>query len=369
MSLFLAHREPVSDAARRGPPGPPPRTEKRYWHAEKNQYAVRSMKENGKISIVDDQRKTRLHKKLAAELGPVIGAALADDAVLEVMLNADGQIWVERLGGVMEVVGEMTEPNSLSLAGTIADSLNTVVTPESPVIEGELVLDGSRVEVIIPPVVTRTTMTIRKRALLVFSLKDYVEKGIMTEPQRREIMAAIEDKLNILVVGGTGTGKTTLVNAVIQAVSESHPDDRLVIIEDTRELQPVAKNCVQLRTSPECDMNRLLRATLRMRPDRIIVGEVRGGEALDLLKAWNTGHPGGVSTVHANDANAGLLRVEQLVAEAGLTKGARGLIAEAVGLIIVISRVSGERRISEVMRVEKSSAGGYQTTESKEHDE
>lgn len=309
---------------------------------------------------MNDQRNERLHKKLEHELGATISEALADDSVLEIMLNADGRIWTERLGGEMQTVGKMTEPNALSLLGTIADSLDTTITREQPVLEGELVLDGSRIEGVIPPVVMAPTFSIRKRALIVFTLTDYVTQNIMTTEQCQTVAEAIEARQNILVVGGTGTGKTTLVNAVIQSISNQHPDDRLVIIEDTRELQPTSANCVRLRTTETCDMTQLLRATLRLRPDRIIVGEVRGGEALDLLKSWNTGHPGGVSTVHANNAAAGLVRLEQLVAEAGLTQGAKALIAEAVDLIVVISRQAGQRRVSEVVRVDIAGDGKYE---------
>jgi type IV secretion system protein VirB11 len=165
-----------------------------------------------------------------------------------------------------------------------------------------------------------------------------------------------------LVVGGTGTGKTTLLNAIILVISEVSPEHRVVIIEDTVELQCSSKNVVQLRTSDTVTMQGLLRVTMRLRPDRILVGEVRGAEALALLKAWNTGHPGGLATVHANDASAGLLRIKQLIEE-GLQGGKADpeVIAEAVGFVVVIKKTSGApgRRISEMVRVLGYKNGEY----------
>jgi type IV secretion system protein VirB11 len=184
----------------------------------------------------------------------------------------------------------------------------------------------------------------------------------MTEAQRLGIVEAVKSRRNILVVGGTGTGKTTLLNAIILVISEVSPEHRVVIIEDTVELQCSSKNVVQLRTSDTVTMQGLLRVTMRLRPDRILVGEVRGAEALALLKAWNTGHPGGLATVHANDASSGLLRIKQLIEE-GLQGGKADpeVIAEAVGLVVVIQKtsVAPGRRVSEMVRVEGYESGAY----------
>ena len=186
---------------------------------------------------------------------------------------------------------------------------------------------------------------------MVFTLKDYAEKGIMTASQRTAIEAAALNRKNILIVGGTGTGKTTLTNSVINYMVDVCPDDRFVIMEDTRELQCTAKNAVLMRSVDQADMTRLLKTTMRLRPDRILVGEVRDGAALALLKAWNTGHPGGVATLHANSGAAGLIRMEQLVAEASPAP-MQSLIGEAVDLIVSIERCAGGRRINEVLHVE-----------------
>ena len=202
------------------------------------------------------------------------------------------------------------------------------------------------------------TDTIRKRALLIFTLADYVAQGIITPTQAEALMDAVKHRHNILVAGGTGTGKTTLANALLHTIGEISPKHRLVILEDTRELQCAAPNVVFLRTSEGIDMTRLLRATLRMRPDRIVVGEVRGAEALALLKAWNTGHPGGVGTVHANDAQAALIRLGQLIQEANVPPNPE-LIAETVNVVVSIKRTATGRKIEEIVRVIGYKDGGY----------
>ena len=308
------------------------------------------------------EKQERVREKLLRELGPNIRGALADPRVIEVVLNPDGKLWVERLGEEMQVVGTMASSNAESLMATIASSLSTTITRERPVLEGELPTDGSRFEGMIPPVVVRPSFAIRKKASQVFSLAEYVRNGIMTEAQRLGVIEAVKSRWNILVVGGTGTGKTTLLNAIILVISEVSPEHRVVIIEDTVELQCSSKNVVQLRTSDTVTMQGLLRVTMRLRPDRILVGEVRGAEALALLKAWNTGHPGGLATVHANDASSGLLRIKQLIEE-GLQGGKADpeVIAEAVGLVVVIQKtsVAPGRRVSEMVRVLGHENGAY----------
>ena len=309
-----------------------------------------------------DEKLKRLLRKLRGELGPIILEALEDPCVIEVMLNSDGSLWIERHGRGMQRAGAMSAPNAESLMGTIADALHTVITRESPILEGELPLDGSRFEGLLPPIVAHPTFTIRKKATVVFTLAQYVEQGIMSPLQRLVIEEAIKRRANILVVGGTGSGKTTLTNAIIDGITNICPDDRLVIIEDTAEIQCKAENAVILRSSVDVDMLRLLRATMQLRPDRILVGEVRGGEALALLKAWNTGHPGGVATIHANGAEAGLIRLEQLIAEAAAVAGMAPLITEAVDLIITIEKHKGSRRIKEIHEVNGiTESGNYST--------
>jgi type IV secretion system protein VirB11 len=239
-----------------------------------------------------NEKNRRLNQKLRSELGPIVMAALSDSTVIEIMLNTDGKIWVDEMGSGMIEVGTMTAPNAEALLGTIADSLHTVITRNQPILEGELPLDGSRFEGLLPPIVAQPTFTTRKKASMVFTLEQYAQEEIMTEPHKAAILSAIFSHKNILIVGETGSGKTTFANAIIDGIAENCPNDRLIIIEDTAELQCNAANVVTLRSSDNVSMNQLLRATMRLRPDRILVGEVRGPEAMSLLKAWNTGHPG-----------------------------------------------------------------------------
>lgn len=250
----------------------------------------------------------------------------------------------------MTRIGEVDQIRAMSIIQTAAAMLDTVINEDRPILECELPIDGSRFEGLVPPLVAAPVFALRKKALLVFGLGDYVSKGIMSSAQKTAIEQAAADRRNILVAGGTGTGKTTLANAVLDCISKADPDTRIVVIEDTRELQCSAPNTVFLRTSDNTDMTRLLRATMRLRPDRIVVGEVRDGAALALLKAWNTGHPGGLGTVHANDAGAALIRLGQLIQEARVPP-APDLIAEAVNVVISIKRAPGGRIVEEVVAV------------------
>ncbi|GLR55217.1 P-type conjugative transfer ATPase TrbB [Shinella yambaruensis] len=306
------------------------------------------------------EHERRVKEKLRRELGPQILNLLDDPMVNEIMLNPNGVLWVDRMGMPMEACGSMPALQARSLMATVASTLNTLITADNPILECELPLDGSRFEALVPPIVAAPTFTIRKKALQVFSLSDYVSQGIMDPVQKAALEAAIRHRKNILVVGGTGTGKTTLTNAIIKHMVVASPEHRLLILEDTGELQCSAENAVLLRATDKVDMTRLLKATMRLRPDRIIVGEVRDGAALALLKAWNTGHPGGVATVHANSAPAGLVRMEQLVAEATQAP-MKTLITEAIDLIVSIEKTAEGRRVKEVVSVHGHDGHHYQT--------
>ncbi|MGI6656285.1 MAG: P-type conjugative transfer ATPase TrbB [Desulfobulbus sp.] len=293
----------------------------------------------------------RLLRNLEYNLGPVVMAALHDPEVIEIILNSDGKIWIERLGKTMEVAGTMDAAQGRLIISLVASSLETVVTAQKPIVEGELPLDRSRFEGSLPPLCAAPSFAIRKRASKVFPLESYVDSGMMPAFLLDTFRSALVAKENILVVGGTGSGKTTFVNALIRSLAEACATDRLVILEDTMELQSLSANTQFYRTSDEVDMTRLLRMTMRMRPDRILIGEVRDGAALALLKAWNTGHPGGISTIHANSAAEGLYRLEELIAEATMAPKSR-LIGQAIDLIVYIERAPGMgRRIKEVLRV------------------
>jgi type IV secretion system protein VirB11 len=323
-----------------------------------------------------DQLHVRLREKLRRELGAPVLDALADPCVIEVMLNPDGRLWIDELGIGMRDTGiRIPAAQAENLLGTVAATLGCVITPERPILEGELSLDGSRFCGLLPPVVLGPAFCIRKAAALVYSLDDYVREGILDGSVHADVISldrptasghadalrhAIRTRQNILVVGGTQSGKTTLANGLLHEMSQAvGTSQRVLTIEETRELRCTVPNCVALRTTETVDMTRLVRTALRLRPDRIIVGEIRGAEALAMLKAWNTGHPGGIATVHANDAYAGLIRLEQLVQEANVPPQP-ALIAEAVDLIVVIVRMQTGRKITELARVRGARASGYE---------
>jgi P-type conjugative transfer ATPase TrbB len=301
-----------------------------------------------------DVQTARLSEKLRRELGPVVLKALSDPDVIEIILNPDGRIWVEsHTAGMSQTDASMAPTQAENLIGTVAAALNAVANPQNPIIEGELPLTGSRFEGLLPPITPSPCFVIRKRASVLYTLDHYVKDNIVTRAQAIALRDAIAKRRNIVIAGGTGSGKTTLVNAMIhEMVSLGDQAERFVIIEDTLELQCAARNALQLHTTDAADMTRLVRATMRLRPDRIIIGEVRGKEALALLKAWNTGHPGGVTTLHANSASGALLRLLSLVEEAGVPAQPQ-LIAEAVNLLAFMERTSiTGRRLTELVHVE-----------------
>lgn len=301
----------------------------------------------------------RLVRKLQEALGDQLCVALDDATVVEIMLNPDGKLFIERLGHGVAPAGEMSSSAAEMVIGTVAHALQSEVDTEQPIISGELPIGGHRFEGLLPPVVAKPAFTIRRRASRLIPLDDYVRSGVMTANQASTIRSAISARLNIIISGGTGSGKTTLANAVIDEIVKSSPEDRLVILEDTAEIQCAADNAVLLHTSDTIDMARLLKSTMRLRPDRIVVGEVRDGAALTLLKAWNTGHPGGVATIHSNTAMSALRRLEQLTAEAS-QQPMHEVIGEAVDLVVSIERTPRGRRVRDVIQVERFAGGQYE---------
>lgn len=300
----------------------------------------------------------RLVRKLQEALGDQLCVALDDSNVVEIMLNPDGKLFIERLGHGVAPAGEMSSAAAEMVIGTVAHALQAEVDTDQPIISGELPIGGHRFEGLLPPIVAKPAFTIRRRASRLIPLEDYVRSGVMTDVQAGTIRSAIASRLNIIISGGTGSGKTTLANAVIDEIVKSAPEDRLVILEDTAEIQCAADNAVLLHTSDAVDMARLLKSTMRLRPDRIVVGEVRDGAALTLLKAWNTGHPGGVATIHSNTATSALRRLEQLTAEAS-QQPMHEVIGEAVDLIVSIERTPRGRRVRDVIHVDRYLNGEY----------
>jgi type IV secretion system protein VirB11 len=306
--------------------------------------------------------RTRQTESLYHALGPLVSDALSKPDVVEVMANPDGSLWVDRAGVGRERVGQIDQSAAETTIRLLASHMGETVTPDRPAVAGVLPRSGERFQGLLPPLAERPVFTIRKRASIVFTLDDYVAKGILSATGADVIRRAVVDRKNILVAGGTGSGKTTLVNAIL--AEPAFKSDRIVLIEDTKELQCPAEDKVELltkNTEPRVTMTDLLRMTLRLRPDRIIIGEVRGPEALAMLKAWNTGHPGGVATIHANSAEEALIRIEDLVGEAAQVIPRRS-IASAINLVVFITRTSSfpGRHVDQVAQVTGLSNAEYE---------
>ncbi len=330
----------------------------------------------------DPEQTARFKDKLTRELGGAVMACLEDDTTEDVVLNPDSTLWIKRTRSAFTAIGTMGPTQAQSAFGTVAAMRGTVINHDQPILETELPLDGSRFEAIVPPIVRRPVFAIRQRPRSIFTLDDYEAAGILTDSKdelnrrrhRDEFVAsvrgkkhadvirwAVAERKNILVVGSTGSGKTTLVNAILHWLTQVSPKDRVLLIEDTPELQCAVENSVALLATGSVTMLDCLRACMRLKPTRIVVGEVRGGEAFTMLKAWNTGHPGGAATVHANDALSGLLRLESLVAEATSALQQK-LIAEAVNLVVFVDEereISAGRKVREVAVVLGYEEGRY----------
>ncbi|MGF1623943.1 MAG: P-type conjugative transfer ATPase TrbB [Alphaproteobacteria bacterium] len=304
---------------------------------------------------------------LRTAIGPRIASWLEDPAVVEVMLNPDGRLWVDRLAEGLAETGEQLSPaDGERIVRLVAHHVGAEVHAGAPRVSAELPETGERFEGLLPPVVAGPTFAIRKPAVAVFTLDDYVAAGIMTAGQADLLGRAVAERRNVLVAGGTSTGKTTLVNALLAEVAKTA--DRVVLIEDTRELQCTAPNLVALRTKDGvASLSDLVRSALRLRPDRIPIGEVRGAEALDLIKAWGTGHPGGIGTIHAGSARGALRRLEQLIQEAVVTVP-RALIAETIEVVAVLAGRGSARRLSELASVAGLGRDGdYRLTPAGDH--
>ena len=308
------------------------------------------------ITTVKDRAKSKLERDAREIL-----SALQDPETLEIMVNADGRIWQEKLGQKIQYIGNIQSAQVEAVIKTVAGFHGKEVNRFNPMIEGEFPLDNSRFAGQLPPIVSSPTFAIRKKAIKIFTLEQYVETGVLSSRHSDVIKDAVLQHRNILVIGGTGSGKTTLINAIINEMVRSDPDERIFILEDTGEIQCAAQNFVQYHTTLDVDMTQLLKTTLRMRPDRILVGEVRGAEALDLLDAWNTGHEGGAATLHANDALSGLTRLESLISRnPSAPKEIMPLIAEAVVMVVHITRTLHGRKIQQIIEVQGFKRGSYQ---------
>ncbi|RIJ16275.1 P-type conjugative transfer ATPase TrbB [Henriciella mobilis] len=312
------------------------------------------------LSAQQTQTETRRTAMLRTAFCPVVREALEAPDTIEVMANPDGSVWIEKAGiGVIISQHTLAPCDRERVIRLVASGVGEAAHAKSPIVSAELPGSGERFEGLLPPVSTAPCFSIRKPATTPFELGDYVTQGALAPALATALKDSIASHANILIAGGTSSGKTTFTNALL-AEASLH-DDRIVILEDTRELRCAAPNVVQLRTHRgSTSLQDLVRSTLRLRPDRIIVGEVRGAEALDLLKAWNTGHPGGITTLHANSAHGALARLEQLTLEA-TPRAPFDLIAEAIDVVVFMSRAGGQRRVEEALRVTGFDGEGYQT--------
>jgi type IV secretion system protein TrbB len=280
---------------------------------------------------------------------------LDDDTVIEIALNADGAIWVERMGAEMSCTdARMTREEASVMLRLVANAIGTEITDAKPSLAALIPGWNTRLQAMIPPVVDAPIFTVRKPPKKIFTLDDYVACGILSSRQADELRRAVGNRSNILVGGSTGSGKTTFTNAVLHEIAEQ-TTDRLYIVEDMRELQCAARNKLQVFVQePIYGWQRAILDALRSRPDRIVVGEIRGGAAaLELTKAWNTGHPGGIATVHANDTRGMLDRICQLLEEV-IPTAPRPFLAHVINVCVHLTKdpsLPGGRRVSGLDRV------------------
>lgn len=297
-------------------------------------------------------------------LGRTVLDALVDPQVVEILANPDGRLILDRAGQGRGDTGERLSIEARERAiRLIADYVGEVVTRDDPRLSGTLPGTGERFQGLLPPVTSAPTFSIRKRPGVIWTLADYVRDGVMSSRQAQTLAEAARDRRNILISGGTGSGKTTLANAIL--AEPAFADDRVFLIEDTAELQCSAWDTVSVltRRAPiAIGVIDLVRDALRMRPDRIVIGEMRdGAAALETLKSWNTGHPGGLSTLHANSAEDALRRIEDLTMEVAAVPPRR-MIGQAVDVVAHIRRTTVGRRLEAVIVVTSGSDAGYEAT-------
>ncbi len=294
-------------------------------------------------------------------LGQTVLTALVEPAVVEILANPDGRLIVDRIGSGRADTGEATSAEARERTiKLVADYVGESVAREHPRLSGVLPGSGERFHGLLPPLVSAPAWSIRKRPAVIWTLDDYVRDAVMTTTQAGLLRRAVERRQNILISGGTGSGKTTLANAVL--AEEAFAGDRVFLIEDTPELQCAAWDVVAVltrRAPVPIGVGDLVRDALRMRPDRIVIGEMRdGAAALEALKSWNTGHPGGLSTLHANSAEDVLRRVEDLIAEVS-ARTPQAMIGQAVDLIVQIDRTPFGRRVETILAVEGHDGDRY----------
>ncbi|MGI9286861.1 MAG: P-type conjugative transfer ATPase TrbB [Pseudomonadales bacterium] len=309
------------------------------------------MTESNVVTSIETHEDAHRLSMLESAMAPLM-PYLNDPTVVEIMSNPDGRLWVERAGkNIEQCDASLPRTNADRIIRLLATIANTVVNYKDPSFTATLPKWGCRVQADIPPVVAGPALTIRKPAQVVYSLADYVRDGIMTQRQSDIIRKAVLARKNVVVSGGAGTGKTTLTNALLAVLNDS--TERIVMIEDNRELQCTAPNLYAIYIYEHYPLARAVADSLRRRPDRIIVGEVRDAAALDMLKAWNTGHPGGIATVHANTTLLTLDRLCEMIEEKnGISN--KTFVGRSVDLIVHMERdpsTKANRRLSGIVEV------------------
>ena len=292
---------------------------------------------------------------MSRHLGETVMNGITSDDVTEIYVNPqDGFVWLDTRSGGKTCTTRRLQPQRVEqFLNTVADLHGILLSSESPQLQAELPMErfrGARLQGFLPPAANGPAFVIRKPPSIVYALSDYVQKGILSAGGERLLQRAIDRHWNVLIAGSTGSGKTTFANALLKEVTDRCPSERIVILEDTVELQCAASDHLALRTSGPVTLADLVRHTLRAYPDRIVVGEVRGREALDLLDAWSTGHPGGIGTFHAQDAAGALLRLDRLCQRNSVPSQA-ALIAEAVDLIVLMEGGHNTRWVKDLVRV------------------
>jgi type IV secretion system protein TrbB len=281
----------------------------------------------------------------------VINKYLADHNVTDVMLNPDGALWVDTFSQGQINTGEhITSEQAEQIIRLASGIKGKYFDATNPSVATELIGNGERFQGVMPPQSSYPIFTIRKKPSKIFSLQDYVASKNLTLEQYHYLITAIQHRKNILIAGATGSGKTTFANAVLKEVAKMNV--RIAILEDTAELLCSSSNHYKFQATEQVSMQRLLKDTLRMNIDSIVVGEVRGKEALDLLKAWNTGHPGGVATIHSDSALDALYRLEQLILE-GSINCQRHLISKAINVVVFLAKNEFRQRVvQEILEVQ-----------------
>ncbi len=287
-------------------------------------------------------------------LGPEVYALLADPDVTELYVNPDGRVRIDTRSRGRHVTDLVLEGNrTRAFLNTVSSSLGTSLGETSPMLEAELprgTFRGARLQGFVPPCVPEATFVVRNPPARVYRLDELVESQVLKASHREALRRAVLARENILVAGGTSSGKTTFANALLAEISELCPTDRLLILEDTIELQCLAPDHLALRTCPGVSLSDLVRATLRASPTRIIVGEVRDHTALDLVDAWGTGHPGGCATLHATNPEGALFRLDRLAQRNGVPSQLPE-IARTIDLVVITAGDNLGRRVTDLVRV------------------